>query len=418
MNADQQPSMVDALRLAVERSDPAWVSQPSHLRRRLDQVLGSSAKPQRTQVHQLVVAAEERIPVRLQRNGWSPTERDELIQLLIDVRGWTEPAAAWAVITWGGALGLTDEVAVLPAQRPRPVAPETAVAPRTAPPVSETILPSVIDPTHVPDANELTLMPQQSGTGASVPDSSTEDKTVPKATPRPVGPRPLVEVGPTVMPGQDPLGPSTPQVEIWDDLDAASDPSAGQVPEPDATPGPLTAPPSTPVAAATPSSELPTKGTKRSTQRAQAFLESQLGGRELDVAYLVKAGPNPALLFCLLPLAILSLFIPAGGLLIMVFAIAMFIGTAVWPTRMLAVSGDDVWLLRANAIGQKPTSLVATGARHEVAHTDGTPFPAVTFADERLWFQYPVTKGARALAPRPTQPAPNPTTDAPGGAHE
>ena len=69
--------MVAALQVAIARADASWISQPSHLRRRLEEELGPDAREHRAQIHQLVVAAEERVPIRLKRNGWSPTERRE-----------------------------------------------------------------------------------------------------------------------------------------------------------------------------------------------------------------------------------------------------------------------------------------------------------------------------------------------------
>ena len=97
--------LVAPLQAAIARADPAWVSQPSHIRRRLLEELGADARRHRAQVHQLVVAAEERIPIRLRRNGWSPGERDELGHALVASRGWTPDAADWAVTTVGCRAG-------------------------------------------------------------------------------------------------------------------------------------------------------------------------------------------------------------------------------------------------------------------------------------------------------------------------
>jgi hypothetical protein len=110
--------IVTALQAAVARADPSWINQPSHLRRRLEEELGTEARQHRAQIHQLVVAAEERVPIRLKRNGWSPSERAELGQVLVNTRGWTPEASDWAVATWAAALNLSDE---------RPQAPSPAV---------------------------------------------------------------------------------------------------------------------------------------------------------------------------------------------------------------------------------------------------------------------------------------------------
>ncbi len=120
--------LITALRLAVARADPSWVNQPSHLRRRLEEELGAGARGWRAQIHQLVVAAEERIPIRLRRNGWSLEERDDLAHVLIAGRGWTAEASLWAVTTWAVALGLID-VPLPTSASPQPFAPIQAAVP-------------------------------------------------------------------------------------------------------------------------------------------------------------------------------------------------------------------------------------------------------------------------------------------------
>jgi len=120
--------LVAALQVAVARADASWTSQPSHLRRRLEEELGADARQHRAQIHQLVVAAEERIPIRLQRNGWSPSERAELGHVLVATRGWTPEASDWAVATWAAALGLSDERPDAVAAVPRPRVEHVAVA--------------------------------------------------------------------------------------------------------------------------------------------------------------------------------------------------------------------------------------------------------------------------------------------------
>jgi hypothetical protein len=104
--SDQQ--IVDHLRHALASADPMWVSQPSRLRRALVDELGSGGHRYRSEIHQLVVAADENVPARLRRAGWSPDVRDELASALIAARGWTQAAATWAVSTWAAALELDD----------------------------------------------------------------------------------------------------------------------------------------------------------------------------------------------------------------------------------------------------------------------------------------------------------------------
>jgi hypothetical protein len=99
------------LRRAVASADPGWAVQPSRLRRALVDELGPDGHRFRSQLHQLVVAADENIPVRLRRTGWSPEVRDELAAALMAARGWTEAAAAWTVTTWAAALDLIDPAA-------------------------------------------------------------------------------------------------------------------------------------------------------------------------------------------------------------------------------------------------------------------------------------------------------------------
>ncbi|HEY4609637.1 MAG TPA: hypothetical protein VIH06_10550, partial [Ilumatobacteraceae bacterium] len=146
--------LVAALQVAIARADPSWISQPSHLRRRLEEELGPDAREHRAQVHQLVVAAEERVPIRLKRNGWSPTERRELAHLLVATRGWTPEAADWAVATWAAALGLSDDrlETVQPVARPLVdhVAAATEMPSESIPTATELPAPQFAPPTALP----------------------------------------------------------------------------------------------------------------------------------------------------------------------------------------------------------------------------------------------------------------------------
>ena len=77
MIGERRPDATDvvdltiALRSSVHRAGPDWPSQPSRLRLGLDETLGADAPRYRTQVHQLVVAAEERVPAALSDAGSS-----------------------------------------------------------------------------------------------------------------------------------------------------------------------------------------------------------------------------------------------------------------------------------------------------------------------------------------------------------
>lgn len=100
--------LADRLRRAVAGAGSTWAAQPSRLRRALVDELGPDGHRYRSQLHLLVVAADENIPIRLRRTGWSPEARDELAASLMAARGWTEAAATWAVTTWASALDLID----------------------------------------------------------------------------------------------------------------------------------------------------------------------------------------------------------------------------------------------------------------------------------------------------------------------
>jgi hypothetical protein len=145
-------SIVVALQNALRRADPTWVNQPSHLRRRLEEEFGADARQHRSRIHQLVVAAEERIPTRLQRSGWSDTTRADLARVLIDTRGWTPEASDWAIDTWAAALGVSDHSSggsrqgpSFRAEAPRPKQAASEVF------VGETELPERAPATELPD---------------------------------------------------------------------------------------------------------------------------------------------------------------------------------------------------------------------------------------------------------------------------
>ena len=227
--------LVASLQTAIARADATWISQPSHLRRRLEEELGAGARAHRAQIHQLVVAAEERIPIRLKRNGWSPAERDELGHLLVVTRGWTAEASDWAVTTWAAALGLTDE---------RPAV-QAAVRPVATP--ARPLPPPVAHPAPIPPSGALpgaTDLPSRQFAAATDLPSS-------------------MFVGATELPSNPP--PPAP----------ANSPASG-IPHPSSPPAGTTR-------------RLPTAMTRGTTRKASTYLN-----QELDVAYEVKASHSPA----------------------------------------------------------------------------------------------------------------------------
>jgi hypothetical protein len=119
----------------------------------------------------------------------------------------------------------------------------------------------------------------------------------------------------------------------------------------------------------------------------------------LDAAYVVKAGPTPAFLLLAVPIGLAAFAVPAAsGVLLMLFMLIMVFGSALWPARILAVAGNDVWLLsKKGGLSMKPKAVRAQGTRDEIVFAGGRPFPSVRFAGERLWFQYPITRAARRL---------------------
>jgi hypothetical protein len=80
------------------------MSQPSRLRTALRAELGPDADRHRSQVHQLVVAAEERVPAAVVDLVGDAQGLEELARSLAAARGWTPEVAREAVRTWATAL--------------------------------------------------------------------------------------------------------------------------------------------------------------------------------------------------------------------------------------------------------------------------------------------------------------------------
>ena len=355
--------LVEPLRAAIERADPSWATQPSHLRRRLDEELGSDSRQHRAQVHQLVVAAEERIPVRLQRSGWSPDARAELVDVLVGARGWTPEASEWTVVTWAAALDLTTERVPIPSARARP-------APAPSPsPVATTEVPtwSAREPdVSEQDASDETLVVGHGVVLAGAePLTSTADRTV--------------------LPGDGTISART---------EVPAPAGVEEVPAPDAhepVPNCALEAPASPVV---PSGDLPRSGTKASTKQAKRFLD-----QEIDVAYNVMAGPSPAWLVLAAPIpAAISLAGPPAlrGVVLMVFMLVIIVGRALWPKRILAVSGSRVWLMKTKGSSTKPRDIISETTRDQIQFAGGFP-PSIRIDGQRLWFLFPSTSAARAL---------------------
>ncbi len=332
--------LVDPLKSAIQRADPSWVTQPSHLRRRLDEELGPDARLYRAQVHQLIVAAEERIPIRLRRNGGSPTEQIELVNLLVGTRGWTVTASEWVVATWAAALGLSDE---------RPAVTQAATLSRRT----------------------------SFGTGGA----DRTDRGLSSAS-----------VEPTVLPSEMEIAHST---DIPSDLSEHNGRSPWSAPAPlvsqaadDNETGSPVRPPSEVVVRPAPA--LPSRGMRGHTKKAAKVLD-----RELDVAYEVKVGRSPAWLFLLLVLSV-AVYV-ATGLVPLMFVFVFSIAWIVWPSRILAVSGDQVWLLGATRVASKPTNIISETSRDRIEFAGGWPMSSVRLDGQRLWLPLPVFGAARRL---------------------
>ncbi|MET0458147.1 MAG: hypothetical protein ABW195_02800 [Ilumatobacteraceae bacterium] len=313
--------------------------------------LGPEARRRRAQVHQLVVAAEERIPLRLKRDGWSERGREDLGQLLVATRGWTAEAADWAVTTWAAALGLTDERPAFPAPGERPDEQRLA-----APPVVPADPPARPARPPTPDVASTDLPSELVGGPTALP-----SHLGPVATELPSD----LVVTPTELPGES-SARSSSRSPVLDDGAARDRPAAGSSAPDDRA-----------------DASLP-DASRALTAKAAAFL-----GRPLDAAYEVKAGPSPILMpIMALPIWLAPLALPVlSGVVGLVFIAVVAVGLAMWPTRILAVSGDEVWSLQARSFPPRPTALLAEGRRHDVVFLGGRLLPSVRFGGERLRFQ-------------------------------
>jgi hypothetical protein len=82
--------------------------------------------------------------------------------------------------------------------------------------------------------------------------------------------------------------------------------------------------------------------------------------------------------------------------MLMGFVLITIVGRAAWPKRVVAVSGDRVWLIRASGYSAKPRELITETTRDQIEFAGGIP-PSVRIDGQRLWFLFPITSVARKL---------------------
>lgn len=357
MNVD----ISEALRTAIANTDPAWVDHPSHVRRRLVEALGAEARPRRAEIHQLVVAAEERIPVRLRRDGWSPNRFAELTEVLVATRGWTVEAAAWAVTTWAIALGHAVEPLPMPSGSART---PTVNAPPTPDNPSGAVVSASPEPTVLPsDGHPVGVQSDRRTTSARFTDATAQPTVGSSSASQNAGKR-------------------------FSDAISSGSSSQGVGDRASATP-PVGAPSASGTVA-----EWPRRGTARPTRSAARWL-----GHDVDVAYEAKTGASPLLLLLATPIGLAAFAFPLlSGVLLLVFTLTMAVGSKRWPTRLVAVRGDEVWVLRKIGKGSDPaTAIVAHTTLEHVRSRTAFLLRSVEISGVPLWFQFPQGRAAVAL---------------------
>lgn len=315
--------LTDVLRRVLAASDGSWRSQPGRLEAAMRRELGPDARTHRARTHLLVVAAEERVPMRLATAGAGVDVRSDLVDLLCRSRGWTDEAARWTVATWAAALaGGGAASGPMPAWSdpgPRRDAPPDAgpFGVPAAQPAAPTAAAPLVTPTAAPAAAPAFAPPTELPTPAAVPASP-----------------PLQPPGQLPPPGQP------------------SPPPAG----------------------------LP-RGSAKAAKRASAFL-----GAPVDVAYVAK-GADPRWLFtAVLPvIGFMVVGGVIGSALLVVsslLAIAYQQGT---PTYVVALAGSRVVALRSSS-GARPRSITFDGDRRMVERVAGGTFRSMRVADTQIWF--------------------------------
>ncbi len=355
--------MVDALRSAMERAGGDWVAQPSRLRVRLEESLGPDARTERGRIHQLMVAADERVPIRLTRTEGDLEEQLKLADMLVTTRGWRPEAATWSVRTWAAALGYRPTEANSAAERETP-----APLPPTAPAVpAATVLPNT-PPAQLPAATVL-------------PDTPPAQ---PPSPPTPIPPVATVLPAATVLPDTPPAQPSAP-----------TPPPAPVTP---AAPNPPLSP--TGDAARRVNPELPTGHMKFASGRVTEFL-----GHSVEAAYPAIFGINLVYPFAIVLLAVIGIMIPQPG--VMVAGAVLGAVASLWirlqlRRALIAVDGDQVTVIAATSRASRPTHVLGVVQRDQVTYAGGGLFPSVRIDDRRLWFLPPFRGVPRALGRVPS----------------
>jgi hypothetical protein len=337
--------LADVLRRVLSESDDGWTKQPGVLRSRLNAAVGADATALRPRIHQLVVAADEKIPARLRSAGADPASIDELSSVLAAARGWTQEAARSTVVTWATALGLVDSVVHVPDLT---AAPDLTLAP---------------DPTALPEATELptpaplpepTELPTPAPLPVPLPPAAPAPVALLPVAPRPVAPRPVAP--------------------------------AAAMPAPAAV-----ATPPSPIGMAPP--ELGKKA-RRNGDRMQAFL-----GVPVDGAYLAVEGGQPNVAIGSWLVLVVSGLISAIGLFgdnltiyapgRITFAIA-FVVTVVLrnrlATRWVTVGPDGVRIIEAKNVSRtQPVQLLYHGPFSDLTVNSGSSL-TVGGQELFLWF--------------------------------
>jgi hypothetical protein len=105
------PALVTAVRSVLASHGDASKLRAGRLRADLEAALGPDESTRlRREIHQLVVGAEENIPVQLTRFApLSPSALAGLSDDLAETRGWSLDTATRVTTTWAMALGLVED---------------------------------------------------------------------------------------------------------------------------------------------------------------------------------------------------------------------------------------------------------------------------------------------------------------------
>jgi hypothetical protein len=110
---------------------------------------------------------------------------------------------------------------------------------------------------------------------------------------------------------------------------------------------------------------------------------------------------------CLLPLLLAGFVQPPtvlSAVVVAAFFPLMFIGRFLWPSRFVAIAGNDVWLLsKKRGRSLEVTGMIGHTTRDRIKYRGGGPFPSVWLADIPLWFVSPFRGAARRLPAAPTE---------------